>query len=347
MTTALLLTAAAAAIVVVGLSVADTTSRPVVGILSLPLGSNSSSSSPDLTNALPAAGSSNDLLFSAYIPASYVKFVESGGARVVPIHHKLPVDQLETLVSKLNGVLLTGGQDITDLDDPYYRSAEKIIQIASQRNQDRSQSLVLWGTCLGMETIVRIVSQNYSILTHFQSIDVNLPNQFTSNLTDSTIFSSSEIDSKKVVQLLSSQEEPVSFNAHSWGLAPEDFQSSQLLVENFRVTATAFDENGKEFVSIIEGNNSPMFAVQFHPEKSLFEWDAHEVIDHSNDAVTAMQYLASFLGGQARLSGSRKFQSELELQPYLIYNYVPIFTANFVSFDQIYFFPDPAAAALE
>jgi gamma-glutamyl hydrolase len=47
--------------------------------------------------------------YNAQIPASYVKWVESGGARVVVIHHDEPSHILAFLLESVNGVLLTGG----------------------------------------------------------------------------------------------------------------------------------------------------------------------------------------------------------------------------------------------
>jgi len=44
-----------------------------------------------------------------YIVASYVKYLESAGARVVPIFYDEERAKLVTLVSKLNGLLFTGG----------------------------------------------------------------------------------------------------------------------------------------------------------------------------------------------------------------------------------------------
>ena len=64
--------------------------RPVIGILTHP--------------------SSNETRGHSYIAASYVKWLESGGARVVPILYDLPEASLRTLLESLNGALFTGGE---------------------------------------------------------------------------------------------------------------------------------------------------------------------------------------------------------------------------------------------
>lgn len=45
----------------------------------------------------------------AYLAASYVKFIESAGARVVPIPFEASNSTLEKIFQKINGVLITGG----------------------------------------------------------------------------------------------------------------------------------------------------------------------------------------------------------------------------------------------
>lgn len=44
----------------------------------------------------------------SYLAASYVKYLESAGARVVPLHYRDTSANLRSLVSKLNGVFFTG-----------------------------------------------------------------------------------------------------------------------------------------------------------------------------------------------------------------------------------------------
>jgi gamma-glutamyl hydrolase len=45
----------------------------------------------------------------AYMAASYVKFIESSGARVVPIPFEATNSTLEKIFTSINGILITGG----------------------------------------------------------------------------------------------------------------------------------------------------------------------------------------------------------------------------------------------
>ena len=70
--------------------------RPIIGILSQDLSSED-------------RASINNSNYTSYIAASYVKFVESGGARVVPILINQPDDYYQMIFSSTNGLLIPGG----------------------------------------------------------------------------------------------------------------------------------------------------------------------------------------------------------------------------------------------
>ncbi|XP_071446441.1 gamma-glutamyl hydrolase-like isoform X2 [Hetaerina americana] len=69
--------------------------RPIIGVLS-----------QEITNPLVKNKYSN---YTSYIAASYVKFLEGAGARVVPIRINLSDDYYENIVNSVNGVLFPGG----------------------------------------------------------------------------------------------------------------------------------------------------------------------------------------------------------------------------------------------
>jgi gamma-glutamyl hydrolase len=73
-------------------SVAAVNDSPVIGIMTL----------PSEYNEYPSSD-------YAYLAASYVKFIESAGARVVPIPYEASNSTLETIFQNINGVLITGG----------------------------------------------------------------------------------------------------------------------------------------------------------------------------------------------------------------------------------------------
>ncbi|KAJ6966290.1 hypothetical protein NC652_003993 [Populus alba x Populus x berolinensis] len=115
--------------------------RPVIGILSHP-GDGASGRLNNATNA-------------SYIAASYVKFVESAGARVIPLIYNEPREILFEKLNLINGVLFTGGWAKTGL---YFDTAKAIFKEVLARN-DAGFHFPVYAICLGFEILTMIISE--------------------------------------------------------------------------------------------------------------------------------------------------------------------------------------------
>ena len=85
--------------------------------------------------------------YSSYIMASYIEFMESSGARVVPLINGEPKEVTLEKLSKLNGVLMPGG------DGDYMQYGSFIFEQIKEMN-DNGTYLPLWGTCMGYENMM-------------------------------------------------------------------------------------------------------------------------------------------------------------------------------------------------
>lgn len=112
---------------------------------------------------------------------------------------------------------------------------------------------------------------------------------------------------------------------------------------HFRILATETDSDDREHVSIFEGKRQPIFGVQFHPEKPMFEFAKTRTqrnIPHSANSIRVGQYLANRFVENAR-NNQHCFDSHKELDQLLIYNHNPQYVGNLPRnrFEQIYLFP--------
>jgi len=281
--------------------------RPIVGILSMP------------NTAYPAS------LGASFFPASYVKFLEAGGARVVPIPFDLPSGQLQTLLSQINGALFTGGaagfwSGAGNGLSPYATTAAAIFEEVKAAAA-KGESWPLWGTCLGFELINILGSGlNKSVLTGgWDSENLTETTTFTAAAGSSRLWGGSAAARSAAASYAAL---PIAMNAHTMGVSPAAFAGSGPLVAAFDVLATGVDRAGKAFVASIEGKALPVFATQWHAEKVAYEWDPPDAAtDHSVESVYANSWPALFFGGEAR-KNSRRFASEAEEDAALIYNYI-------------------------
>jgi hypothetical protein len=137
-----------------------TNSRPLIGILSQPTCGEKTRESERNWDSAPSSSSSSSN--RSCIAASYVKFVESGGARAVPILYNEPEDSLIQKFAAINGILFPGGA--TSLKGgPFYQTSEKLFNMVIEANE-RGDYFPLYGVCLGFELLTVLVSQVHSLI---------------------------------------------------------------------------------------------------------------------------------------------------------------------------------------
>ncbi|KAH8365445.1 hypothetical protein KR093_000873 [Drosophila rubida] len=255
---------------------------------------------------------------TSYIAASYVKFVEGAGGRVVPIWIGRNQSYYEKLLKNLNGVLLPGGATFFNETNGYGDAGEHLIRIAKQIN-DNGTFFPVWGTCLGMELMVLKVANGTETRSDCNSIGQNLPLEFNSDYNTSRLFAGASED---IISALSM--ENVTYNYHRYCYTVESFDEPALK-DNWRIMSVNHDVNDYEFVSSIEHVKYPFYGVQFHPEKPLYEFVSSKV-PHTISAVKVSQYFADFFMREARRC-PHVFSNSTEQKRSLIYNYNPKYTS--------------------
>lgn len=293
--------------------------RPIIGVLS-------QEQSAYLHTKYPEEN------YTSYIAASYVKDVESAGARVVPILIGKDRSYYEELMSKINGVLIPGGATYFNQSDGYADAGQHIYEIAMKLN-DEGDYFPIFGTCLGFELLIILASgrgEKENRITCYSYS--NLPLDFTDDYRTSKMFKEASED---VLDILINED--VTVNAHQFCIIDENLQNYNL-TKDWRVTSHGDDDYGVQFIASVEHTRYPFYGVQFHPEKISFEWKLSKNYPHSLKAVKANRYFMDFFIKECRKS-SHAFASQAEENQYVIYNYEPHFTGVLGSaYHQCYFF---------
>ncbi|KAG8570762.1 hypothetical protein GDO81_011405 [Engystomops pustulosus] len=261
----------------------------------------------------------------SYIAASYVKTLESAGARVIPIRINLPEEEYKKIFNVINGFLLPGGG--VDLQHSGYAKVAKIFYDLALEANKKGDYFPIWGTCLGFEQLT-VLTSGELLLTLTKTDDISLPLNFTEssklfrNIPDS------------LYKTLSSK--PLTANFHFWSLSMQNFTANEKLRKFYNVLSTNSD-GVVEFISTFEAYDYPIYGVQWHPEKNPFEWKKTSDISHTAEAVQVAFYMAEFFVNEARKS-QHQFTDEAQTKYPLIYNYCPTYTGNISCFEQMYFF---------
>lgn len=288
--------------------------RPVIGILTHP--------------GDGATGRLDNRTGVTNIPASYVKLVESAGARVIPLIHTDRWNVTREKLNLVNGVLFTGGWAKEGL---YFDTARKIFQVVLEKN-DAGEHFPLYGICLGFELISMFVTGDHGICERFSGKNQASILQFT-NIAEipGSVFERfpSELLTKLSTECLALQN-------HMFGLSPKRLLENDKLSRFFRIVTTTPDDEGQIYVSTAQGLKYPVTGFQWHPEKNAFEWGP-SWIPHSEDAILVTQHVANYLVREARRSSNRP--PDQKVRDSLIYNYPPTYGGKAGrGYDEVYIF---------
>lgn len=285
-----------------------------------------------LTQEVPALmGAKYEEDYKSYIAASYVKFIEGAGARVVPIWINKSEDYYAEILSKVNGVLFPGGATWFNQSDGYADAGYHIYNLAKQINAQGSY-LPIWGTCLGFELLTYVATDRNEHRAHCSSHNQPLPLDFKPDYRKSRLFADIPDDVQRILA-----NEPVTANFHQFCVTEQNLTDYELDTD-WTVMSTNKDWNGFEFISTIEHKTLPFYGVQFHPEKNIYEWVRDKNISHTANAILAAQYFAQFFVNEARKSDHR-FASADDIDAHVIYNFPTTFTGlKRSSYEQCYLF---------
>jgi gamma-glutamyl hydrolase len=312
------------------------TTEPTVGVLTYPSHDPTACDAPSAVCAA-ARSARRQAPDTSYIDSSYKYWLEAAGARVVPIRYDLDEPSVRALFGKVNAVLFTGGPSKPlDAPKPYFSTATLLYNLGV------SEGIPVWGTCLGLQTIACIAAGGSDVLGSFPLENYAYPLDFTAAAATSKLFGdlsaavrparsplilppllshlltlpplvTSHSPTLAALIFQRRQEladfgENVTTNWHNFGVAPSALKAMRLVP-----TATNVALNGKTFVSALEGEgDSPVVAVQFHPESVAWQAPSGGVPAKSAAALRTAQYLARFLVERAR-TNSHAFASTAEL----------------------------------
>merc|ERR1712166_3436 len=312
-----LLTAVVALICIVECT-ATINDRPIIGIMTQPLGTENSTPKGQTT----------------YIAASYVKFIESGGARVVPVHYDATPSELTKVFGQINGLVMPGGGADLSNTTAFRQSGQVLYDLAIRAN-DNGVRFPIWGTCMGFQFLALLTAQDDSILCKacFDSDGTPMPLTFAEPAAShSALFAglSAELKHKLATKNLTE-------NSHHDGIFPATFKTNGRLESFYNVLSTNVDYANAPSSSTIEAKKYPFAATQWHPEKNNFEWGqslGKAAIPHGADATLVSQYMANFVVSEAR-QNTHSFDTMKEETAALIYNYPAVPDPNGY-FEQVY-----------
>lgn len=124
--------------------------RPVIGIFAQPYrGDQNAEVSGSIDGAVIGSKGAAMNTDKQYIAASYVKWIESAGGRVVPIDYNISPKDADHLLDSLSAVVFPGGGNYPSASSKY------VMKSIVERNKN-GRFFPMWGTCMGFQWISQV-----------------------------------------------------------------------------------------------------------------------------------------------------------------------------------------------
>ena len=151
-----------------------------------------------------------------------------------------------------------------------YTKTSEIIFNYSKNHTDEGDYFPLIGICQGFQLLNILQSEDKHVLKRSNSIktinDTLLP--FLDNYGESRWFSQLGEDKEWVYS-----HEKLVTNLHNWGIYLGDYLYERKELRNFyRIITYEEDDDRRYIVTAIEAYDYPIYAVQFHPERTFYRY---------------------------------------------------------------------------
>lgn len=212
---------------------------------------------------------------TTFINVSYCQWLESFGAKVIPIPYDMPLPLIEEILPQINGLLIQGSR--CRIKWPY--KEEEIQKVLQDHNHlpievvlehimkillnSKTSKTPIYLVCWGMELLPLILTGKVreDILKKSTGCRrVYLPCHKI--VKDSQLFRYFTEEELEIME-----KEKVTYHNHANNITPDFFEENEILKRDCIVTSRGFDGSGTEFVSTFESREFPLVAVQHHPEK--------------------------------------------------------------------------------
>ncbi|KAI8111716.1 hypothetical protein M9435_004215 [Picochlorum sp. BPE23] len=258
------------------------------------------------------------------ISGPLVQWIESAGGRVVPIRYDSSKEEVEELFETLNGLVFPGGSGTLWYGHAFFDTAAHLWSLAKDANRN-GELFPVFGICLGFETIHILVANRTSeeiLVPAAGQESVANTLELMDGAKDSVFFSNWKND--LILGAADPRRKPT-FNAHEWAVPLSVYKDHATLDDELEILSTSTDTHGHEYVSTVEGRNMPIFATQWHPEKTPYEF-SDKTIPHTRTAIDAAYASAQIFVETAKLNPEKiPYKDQVKL---VIQNYEQVFIAS-------------------
>ena len=253
-----------------------------------------------LTVSIPIIEKNSNLknvFIESRVENNFVRWLQASGADLVVVHPWSTYEEIDYLLSKVNGVLFQGNPDDLDIESSYYNIIKYIYKKTIEiNNSGIKMPLIAIGDDVSL--LCSIISEdNISLITNLKRTIKQPSNINLFSSVDKTILLK-EFEQKDMNAL---EEGNILANNLNRFISVKNFMSDFHLGQNFNVIGSSRAEDGKEYVAYAEGKKYPFIMISFHPEYIVYEQNKKLIIPETLQSI----YTSRFIGNGFVFYGRR------------------------------------------
>lgn len=251
------------------------------------------------------------------LESSLARWLEASACDLIAIHTWTSHSQIDDLLTKVNGVIFQGNDQLIDVDSSYYKTAEYIYnQVIERYDKTEGQEripIVAFGNDFSM--LLSFANSN-SHLTFIQQMQLLRSTEIEFNrdvLKNSVIFSQLSEKDYRSLEFLCLLPHELKYSVN-----PNVIEVCENFSNVFELIGTSMAVNGMKFASVVEGKKYPIFGVAFKPFVVAFSRNKKIEIVNMYKAIK----ISRFIGNAIVFYGKEMNSNRMTMGDKLSYDFI-------------------------
>ena len=181
---------------------------------------------------------------------SFVRWLQASGADLISIHPWSKYEEIDFLLTKVNGILLQGNPDKIDINSAYYTIVKYLYKKTIELNNSGiKMPLIAFGDDLSL--LCTIISEDNISINTEMDYRIDVPTKLKLFYTPDKTIILNEFEKEDMKAL---EKEYILANNLIRYISVKDYLKDFHLSQKFNLIATSKTRDGREYISIIEGN---------------------------------------------------------------------------------------------
>ena len=212
-----------------------------------------------LTVSIPILEKNSNLksvYYESRVENNYLRWLQASGADLIAVHTWTSHEEIDNLLTKVNGILFQGNPDNLDTRSSYYNTIKYIYEKTIELNDSGiKMPIISIGDDVSLLCSI-IAEDNTSIVT--QSSLINEPSNINLFLSVDKTIIFNEFEQNDMKPLEEANILPNNLNRF---ISVKNFINDFHLSQQFNIVGTSRTEDGKEYVSVAEGKKYPIIMI--------------------------------------------------------------------------------------